>query len=395
MPKVLRIINRFNLGGPTYNAAYLSKYLAPEFETMLIGGSKDDSEESSEHILHNLDITPVIIKEMRRSINPFNDIFAFLKIVRIIKEFKPHIVHTHAAKAGTLGRLAAIYCKVPVIIHTFHGHVFHSYFGTFKTTIFKLIERFLCRFSTCIIAISEKQKDELTRIHKICDPKKVKVIPLGFDLDRYQENIAEKRKSFREQYQIDDDEIAIGIIGRLVPIKNHKLFIDSIAYLKQHSSKKIRAIIIGDGEERKKIETYIHFVGLDQANALINKNKTIVTFASWRKDIDVVCAGLDIVALTSFNEGTPVSLIEAQAGNKPVITTNVGGIKNVIIPDITGILCPRNNDMYFHKKMLELVESELLRENLSQKGWQHVKENFHYSRLVKETAELYKHLLNH
>ncbi|HIB01897.1 MAG TPA: hypothetical protein EYO31_08570, partial [Phycisphaerales bacterium] len=153
MPKVLRIINRFNLGGPTFNAAYLTKYLAPEFETKLVGGSKDDSEDSSEFIVRNLGIEPVIVPEMKRSINLKNDFTAYKKIYQIIKEFKPDIVHTHASKAGTLGRIAANRLKVPVIVHTFHGHVFHSYFSSAKTLLYKTIERYLSRKSTKIIAI--------------------------------------------------------------------------------------------------------------------------------------------------------------------------------------------------------------------------------------------------
>ena len=143
MPRILRIINRFNLGGPTYNAAYLTKYMPPHYETLLIGGEKEESEESSAHILNSLDLTSTIIPEMKRSINPLNDYNAYKKIKNIIKEYKPDIVHTHAAKAGTIGRLAAYTSKVPVIVHTFHGHVFHSYFNKAKTSVFKNIERML------------------------------------------------------------------------------------------------------------------------------------------------------------------------------------------------------------------------------------------------------------
>ena len=161
MPKILRIINRFNLGGPIYNVAYLTKYLSPEFETLLIGGMKDDDEESSEFILKDIGVDYKIIPEMKRSINPFHDIIAYKKIKKIIQEFKPDIVHTHAAKAGAIGRSAAHTCNIPVIIHTFHGHVFHSYFGGVKTLVYKTIERNLARKTSAIIALSERQKEEL------------------------------------------------------------------------------------------------------------------------------------------------------------------------------------------------------------------------------------------
>lgn len=233
--KVLRIINRFNLGGPTYNVAYLTKYLAPEYETLLVGGMKDESEASSDYIINKLGIEPIIVEEMKRSINPVNDYLAYKKIKNIIKEFKPDIVHTHASKAGTLGRIAAAHCNVPVIVHTFHGHVFHSYFNQVKTTVFKEIERYLAKKSSAIISISEIQQKELALDHKIAPLEKIKVVPLGFDLDRFQENKDEKRKTFREKYQVKENEIAIGIIGRLVPVKNHSLFIQAISYALNHT----------------------------------------------------------------------------------------------------------------------------------------------------------------
>ena len=161
MPRVLRILNRFNLGGPTYNAAYLSKYMHPEFETKLIGGAIDRFEDSSDHILEELSLEPIIVPEMRREVDPVSDRIAYKKIKQMIREFKPDIVHTHASKAGAIGRLAANEMKVPVVVHTFHGHVFHSYFNSIKTNLYTNIERYLAKRTSRIVAISESQKDEL------------------------------------------------------------------------------------------------------------------------------------------------------------------------------------------------------------------------------------------
>jgi len=383
MPKVLRIINRFNLGGPTYNAAYLTKYLSPEFETLLLGGMKDDSEGSSEYILKNLGAEYRILSSMKRSINPLNDLDAYNEIKKIIKDFKPDIVHTHAAKAGALGRQAAYACKVPVIVHTYHGHVFHSYFGKFKTAIYKTIERNIARKSSAIIAISEKQKQELVEEHGIVPANKVHVIPLGFDLNRFQENYDEKRSAFRVKHNLQADEIAIGIIGRLVPIKNHSLFLEAIKFLKDHSGKKIRAFIIGDGEERASLEAKVIQLGLTD----------LVVFTSWIKEVDKVYPGLDIVCLTSFNEGTPVSLIEAQASGKPIISTKVGGIEDVVIPGRTALLSEVSEKDQFYENLLLLTENNDLRASLSKEGWNYVREKYHYSRLVRETSTLYRNLL--
>tara|TARA_B100000809_G_scaffold266684_1_gene330704 strand:+ start:21 stop:1223 length:1203 start_codon:yes stop_codon:yes gene_type:complete len=392
--KVLRIINRFNLGGPTFNAAYLTKYLEPEFETLLVGGIKYEEEESSEFILEKLGLTPIVIPEMKRSINFKEDKKAYRKLIKIIEDFQPDIVHTHASKAGTLGRLAAAKCKVPVIVHTFHGHVFHSYFGKAKTLFYKTIERRLARKSTKIIAISDIQKKELWKEHRICKEEKLAVIPLGFDLDRFQENIEEKRKSFRGKYQIKDDEIAIGIIGRLVPIKNHQLFIKAIKEVQNKSSKKIRAFIIGDGEEKEQLIELLKRIDLDYVEWLKDEVPAAVTLTSWIKEVDWANAGLDIITLTSLNEGTPVSLIEAQASNKPIVTTNVGGVENIVLKDETAFITESNNLDQFVNAVLRLVENDKLRSEMSQKGWGFVKKEFHYSRLANDMKELYFTLLN-
>ena len=275
MPKILRIINRFNLGGPTYNVAYLSKYLAPEFETLLVGGEKDETEDSSQFILDNLGLKPIIIPEMKREISLVNDRIAYKKIKKFIREFNPDIVHTHASKAGTLGRLAAHACHVPVIVHTFHGHVFHSYFGKTKTGIFKTIERYLAKRSDAIIAISEKQKLELSIEHKICPAEKISVIPLGFDLSRFRENQDVKRKLFRDEYLISENEIAIVIVGRLVPVKNHSMFLRGLKMAMEKTGLPVRAFIVGDGEEREKLESLAHEIGFDFATEKKKEKKNI------------------------------------------------------------------------------------------------------------------------
>ena len=393
MPKVLRIINRLNLGGPTLNAAYLTKYLSPEYETMLVSGMKDESEASSEFILDQLGIKPMYIKEMHREIHPIKDIAAYKKIKNIIQEYKPDIVHTHAAKAGTVGRLAAAACGVPVIVHTFHGHVFHSYFSPLKTKLFIGIEQYLAKKSTGIIAISEKQKLELAQEFKIAPEEKFNVIPLGFDLTKYTEYRDEKRKQFRDEFKIAENEIAISIVGRLVPIKNHALFLKAFAKAKQNANKKIKAIIVGDGELRTELEQLTNSLNLKTANHNNFDAEYDVMFASWRKDIDVVNAGSDIIALSSNNEGTPVSLIEAQAADKPIVTTRVGGVEN-IVAEGNGILVNPGDENGFSEALLKLINNDALRFEMSQNGWSFVREKFHYTRLVNDMNMYYKQLLN-
>ena len=393
MPKVLRIINRFNIGGPTYNAAYLTKYLPDEYETLLIGGDKEDGEDSSQHILDSLGIDPIIIPEMRRAIRFGNDYSAYKKIKQIIEEFKPDIVHTHASKAGTLGRMAAFSCKVPAVVHTFHGHVFHSYFSKTKTAFFKRIEKRLAEKSTAIIAISEIQKKELGEIHKIAPLDKIEVIPLGFDLNRFQTGLKEKRIKFRAKYQIEEDEIAIGIIGRLVPIKNHSFFLNALKIVLGKTQNKIRVFIVGDGESRDEIISLAEKLNIDYSRSNIAFEKTTLTFTSWIKNVDEVNAGMDIIALSSLNEGTPVSLIEAQAANNPIVSTNVGGIENVVLQNKTGLLSDINDIDSYADNLLELIENNGKREAMKKEGWNHVKDQFSYSRLVNDIDQLYKKLL--
>lgn len=386
MKKILRIINRFNLGGPTYNAAYLTKYLEPDYETLLIGGQHDESEKSSMYILDNLGLKPIIIPEMQRSLNPYKDQIAFKKIQNIIKEFKPDIVHTHAAKAGALGRRAAYKMGVKQIYHTFHGHVFHSYFGSFKTRIFKEIEKNLAKKSTKIIAISEIQKRELCKIHKICPEKKIEVIPLGFDLERFNTDKDSKRKEFRKKWKLKENEIAIGIIGRLVPIKNHTFFIDAIQEVLKKSEFPVRAFIVGDGEEKQNIVNYIKNKNLDFS---LDYSPATFQLTSWIREIDRVNSGMDIICLTSLNEGTPVSLIEAQASGKPIVSTKTGGIENIVLENKTALLSEKNDLDNFTKNLLSLVNDSNKRNSFSKFGLEKSKD-FHYNQLVNNIKTLYE-----
>jgi glycosyltransferase involved in cell wall biosynthesis len=391
MPRILRIINRFNLGGPTYNAAYLTKYLPEDFETLLVGGTKDETEDSSEFILENLGLTAHIIPEMRRKINPQLDYIAYKKLKALIADFKPDIVHTHASKPGALGRMAAHNMKVPVIVHTYHGHVFHSYFGNATTLFYKNMERKLAGISTKIIAISDKQKVELCEEHRICTADKIEVIPLGFDLNRFNENVDNNRSAMRMEYNIRPEQIAIAIIGRLVPIKNHGLFLRAIKEVKARTKYSIRAFVVGDGEMRDDLEAYCSELGLTYSSD--KSGQTDICFTSWIKNVEYITAGVDIIALTSKNEGTPVSLIEAQAAGKPIVSTVVGGIEDVVINGETALLSSPDDENGFIQNLLTLANDAEMRASFGGKGWSFVKTKFHYQRLVHDTAQLYNSLL--
>ena len=384
--RVLRIINRFNIGGPTYNAVFLSRYLSDDFETLLVGGLPEDGESDSLHIAAEYNVEPLLIHEMKREPSFSSDHQAYKRIQQIIKEFQPHIVHTHAAKAGALGRRAAQKMKVPIIVHTFHGHVFHSYFGKLKTAVFKQIERSLAKKSTGIVAISAIQKQELSGIHRICSPDKISVINLGFDLEKFHENREEKRKLTREKFSILDDEVAVAIIGRLAPVKNHSMFLDVVAHVSKRTSKKVRFFIVGDGTERMAIEQRISSMQLSETIR--------VEMTSWIKDISSFNPGMDVICLTSLNEGTPVSLIEAQASGVAVVSTDVGGVRDILLEGETGFVTPLNAVEMFTDKVVVLVEDEKKREKMSQNGWKFVEAKFSYKTLVANMESYYRELLN-
>jgi glycosyltransferase involved in cell wall biosynthesis len=391
--KVLQIVNRLNLGGITYNAATIAAQLRPKFETMIVAGMKDASEESSEFMVLKLGLEPIYIPDMHREINLRSDYKAYKHLLKIIREFKPDVVHTHAAKAGLIGRLAAKRAGVKVIVHTFHGHVFHSYFGKLKTTFFINLERGLAWISSAIVAISENQKKELCETYKISSCEKIHLVELGYDLLPFQENQDVKRAKFREQYSIQPHQIAIGIIGRLVPIKNLKLFIEAFSITHQKFGEKTKAFIIGDGEQMAELQKFCK--GLDLSISTpenVNLDAPLV-FTSWIHEIDVAMNGIDILAISSLNEGTPASLIEAQAAGKPIVATNVGGISNIVIEGETALLVESGDEIAFSNALNQLISDEKLRNKMSNLGPSHVLTRFHEKRLCKDISELYAKLL--
>lgn len=388
MPKILRILNRFNLGGPVYNASYLSEGLAPEYETLLIGGKEEPGELSALYIPESQGIQPRIIPSLQRSISFKTDRQAYRDIREIIQSFQPDIVHTHASKAGAIGRMAASKENVPVIVHTFHGHVFHSYFHPAKTALFKRLERRLAKQSTAIIAISDLQKKELCEEHRIVSPDKTHVIPLGFELERFGKDKSTKRAAFRSKWGIDDDTIAIGIVGRLAPVKNHQLFLRAIQNLKSKTDKHIVGVVIGDGELKSSLVQQISDLGLNAP-----PSRPDIVFTSWITDMTLALPGLDIVALTSLNEGTPVSLIEAQAAGVPVVTTNVGGVMDVISDKETGYVVPTFDEDDFAHHLKLLCEDQELRESFGTTGITWSNERFGKHRLVEDIRYLYRQFL--
>lgn len=371
--KILRIIARLNIGGPAIHSVLLTEGLdCSKFESVLVCGSLSEGEANMSYYAQAKGVSPRIVKELGRELNFWNDLVALTKIYGIIKKEKPDIIHTHTAKAGSLGRLAGLIYNMNVLrkkkvklAHTFHGHALSGYFGSFANRMFTFIERFLAYFSDVVITVSESVKKELLEL-KICGQDKIKVIPLGFELDKL---LALKQR--------EPDIVNIGIVGRLVPIKNHRLFFDAATLLIKDFHN-VRFKVIGDGQLRQELEAYCLDLGLSK----------YVDFLGWKRGLEDIYSDLDVVALTSINEGTPVSLIEAMAGARPVVATDVGGVRDLVGPD-RGFVVKAQDSATFADKLRLLARDSALRKQMGLCGRDFVKNTFSKQRLIKDMETLY------
>ena len=386
--KIIRIQSRICIGGPATHTTLLSSKLGKDkFDTVLVGGGIEKGEADFTEFARNNGVKTVIIEEMSRNISLRNDVVSLIKVYKLIQQVKPTIVHTHTAKAGTIGRVAAFLAHVPLIIHTFHGHAFHSYFSPLKSKMFVLIERMLGCITDKIIVISQKQFQEICGQYRIAKADKIQIIPLGLELNKFLNDTQKDKHSleFRTNWGVPSDAILIGIVGRLAPIKNHVMFLEVAQQVLQTApcNMKLKFMIVGDGELRTDLEDYVTKLGIDK----------YVIFTGWQTQMKVVYDSLDIVALTSLNEGTPLTLIEAMASGKPVITTNVGGIPDLVTDGYSGILVPPNSPDIFANRLIELLKNKAMRDMLATNGRNVVIQKYHYSRLIRDIEELYEQLL--
>jgi glycosyltransferase involved in cell wall biosynthesis len=315
--KVVRIISRLNVGGPARQACFLHQALRHHFETILITGRLDDHEGDMSYLLKSEDGVRWI-RSMSRPVRLWSDFLAFLRIVRILRKEKPDLVHTHAAKAGTLGRIAATLLRVPVCVHTYHGHVFHGYFGRLQTRVWLAIERILNKVTDRVVAISESQADELVEKYNVVSRQKVCTIRNGYDLSRFARRAdVNHARDLRREFGFDDSHFVVLWAGRLVPIKNVELLAQIVREARR--CPRLRFLVVGDGTDRRKLE-------------ILTSGCTNMHIAGWRKDMPELWAAADVGLVTSRNEGTPSALIEAMASGKPFVATNVGGVIDLAAP---------------------------------------------------------------
>ncbi len=381
--KILRILHRASVSGPTHHASILQDKLNDEyFESKLLVGRIDSNEENGEYILKNRNIDYIILP-FSRGFNVFNELKSILSIIKIIRKFKPDIVHTHASKPGFLGRIIAYILGVKVIIHTFHGHVFHSYFNSVISKLVILTERFLGLITDKIIVISKKQKNEIDHFLNLSN--KTKIIPLGLDLAKFKNYDSNVRISFRKKFGVKDNEFCIGIVGRLTAVKDHKLFIDIANSILNRSNLKFKFLIVGGGELETELKLYIK-------NNLNSKFSEHIIFTGWLNEMKEVYFGIDCLFLTSKNEGTPVSIIESISSGLPVFSTNIGGVEDILKKCKTGYLIKNRNAKKFSNIFLSKLPEIIINDRSEIKN-KYVFKNYGYERLVKDIKRLYKNLL--
>jgi len=400
--KIVRIIARLNVGGPAKHVVWLTSGLA-DYQTVLVAGTVPPGEGDMGYFAEQAGVVPHFIPQMSREIS-LNDVTTIWKLYRLLVREKPELIHTHTAKAGTVGRVAGFFyrwftpgslvgrprrCK---FVHTYHGHIFHSYYGRLKTRVFIIIEKMLAILVTDrLIVVSEQQGTEICKEFGVGSPGQIIVIPLGLDLEVFNGS-SQRRSKFRQELGVDEKTVLIGIVGRLTEIKNHRMFLEVVKRFRE-TDLAVRFVIIGDGSLRDSLENASRSLRLSD----------ILIFAGERKDPEYFYPALDIVALTSHNEGTPLTLIEAMANERPVIATSVGGVVDLlgdVVEDGSfricnrGISVPSGDVDAFAAGLTLLVNNEELRKRLARRGFEFVQQKYPKERLLTDIRNLYEELLH-
>jgi glycosyltransferase involved in cell wall biosynthesis len=374
--RVVRVITRLNVGGPARQALLLTRALEQRgFEPELLFGS----ETPNEGHLPPAGVRHVHIPSMKRDIDPVSDVRAWRVLARLMRASKPQIVHTHLAKAGALGRLAARRAGVPIIVHTFHGHVLERYFSSPTTRLFVGIERRLALRTDALIAVSASVRDELLAMG-IGRPDHWHVMPVGVEIDDLLRSDLEIQEA-RLRLGLPTRRPLIGFVGRLVAVKDLPTFIDAAARV-AGAMPTASFVVAGDGELRKQVES--------RARGVLGSR---VHFTGWVSDLPSLYAALDVVVLTSLNEGTPTALIEAGAAGTPVVATRVGGVPDVVRDGVTGLLAPPKDAHGIAQRVIGLLGDADRRRAMGVAARHWVRDRFSGSRLVDDTASLYRELL--
>jgi glycosyltransferase involved in cell wall biosynthesis len=372
--RILRVIARMNIGGPAYHVALLSARLDPErYETMLVAGQLGPGEGSFEELARRYGADLHVLPTLGPEVDPRADLRALIELRRIICRFRPHIVHTHTAKAGALGRTAALLAgrRRPLIVHTYHGHVLEGYFGPAVSAGYRTAERVLARFSDRLIAVSQATVDDLVRL-RVAAPERFEVVALGLELDRF--------LALAPRPAPSGDVVAL-YAGRLVSIKQVDVLLRAVARARRGGAP-LSLVVLGDGALRPDLEQLARALGIASS----------VTFAGYRTDVLPYLAAADLAVLSSANEGTPVALIEAASSGRPLVGTRVGGVPDVVAPG-TGRLVDPDDEEGLAAALAELAGDEALRLELGARAREHVRTRYACERLLTDVDGLYRRLL--
>jgi glycosyltransferase involved in cell wall biosynthesis len=387
--RLTRVIARLNIGGPAIQAITLTKLLEPHgYATRLVRGVEGPDEGNMDYLADELGVVPTKVDSLTRDPGR-NDLKALAELIRILRQDRPQIVHTHAAKAGTLGRLAAI-CAFPrrrhrpVLVHTFHGHSLTGYFSDRTAAMYRWIERVLARRTDVLVAVSADVRDDLVRLG-VAPDHKFAVIPLGFDLSAFVDDRdrSDRRDRLRAEWGIGPHTELVTLIARLVPIKRVDRFL-RVARTIAAERPQTRFAIVGDGELRAEL------AGSDAARDLADR----LTWAGFRRDMPDICVASDVVMLTSDNEGTPVSLIEAQAAAVPVVGTDVGGVRSAVLDGQTGVLAAAEDERGLAAAVARILDDPELAGRYAAAGRAHASAAYAIDRLVADHDRLYRQLLS-
>jgi glycosyltransferase involved in cell wall biosynthesis len=383
--KVLRVIARLNVGGPALHVAYLTAGLADRgYDTTLVAGTVGRGEESMAFVADSKGVRVEVIDELHRNISPFRDARAIVRLARLIRRERPTILHTHTAKAGAVGRLAALLAgpsRPPIVVHTFHGHVLRGYFNPLATRGFRVLETLLARTTTTLVAVSPEVRDDLVRL-RVAPASKFAVIRLGIELDQRVGNDATARAATRRLLGVGDEPFVVGWVGRMTAVKRTDVVVRVLSKLVERGVD-ARLLLVGDGPDRDDLERYAHELGVIRR----------CLFLGYQEDVARWYNAIDALLLPSVNEGTPVSVIEALAAERPAVATAVGGTPDVVRDGVDGFLVDPADGDALAARLAELAGDPQRRAEMGAAGRERVLERYAVDRLVDDIDRLYRRLL--
>ena len=383
--KVLRVIARLNIGGPALHVAYLTEGLAARgYDTTLVAGTLARGEESMAHVAEQRGVSVVRLDALHREISPLSDLQAILRLAALIRRERPAILHTHTAKAGAVGRIAAILAggaRPPLIVHTFHGHVLRGYFGGLRTAAFRRLERALARWTTVLVAVSPEVRDDLVALG-VAPSEKFAVVRLGIELEERIDSDEAARGQVRRLLGIRPDSFVVGWVGRMTAVKRTD---DVLLAFRSLLARGVDATLclVGDGPDRAQLERRAHELGVAKR----------CLFLGYQEDVGRFYAAMDAIVLPSANEGTPVSVIEALAAGRPAVATRVGGVPDVVEDGVDGFLVEPGDVEGLAERLASLARDPELRAAMGARGREHTLRRYAVERLLDDVDRLYRELL--